>query len=408
MAARCEAAGRHNNEDNFQLTDNLSGNQWGFITGQEVEPGEKGVLMVVCDGMGGMNAGAEASKLAVNSIKECFAAERLTPQVMASSATIIKHIEQAIVTADRIIKENGQQNRERKGMGSTIVLGWIVRQEIYVGWCGDSRAYRFNPAFGLERLSHDHSYVQEMVDSGKLSKELAFDHPDTNIITRSLGDVRQQAQPDVQCCTLYNNDIILLCSDGLHGVLRDTEIEQILAKNTDAIENCRNMLWTESEKAGWTDNVTIALCRVVSGARQVETPISEPAPTYTLKEGAETISVNGETVNANGEPVNAKAKTSNEKAETTNGNGESTNGESTNRESTNRESTNRESTNMDGETTNGVSKKRKHTGLKIAIIVLLLLGIAFGAGYYLNTQNQWFDKVIQKYTSYVTSTGHTI
>ena len=286
MAARCEAAGRPNNEDNFQLTDNLSSDQWGFVTGKEIDLDEKGVLLVVCDGMGGMKAGATASRTAVDSIKDWFATDRLTPQVMDAPATISQYIKQAIIAADSHIKEKGRQNPEQEGMGSTIVLAWIIGKEVYVGWCGDSRAYRYNPAFGLERLSHDHSYVQELIDSGKLSKELAFDHPDSNIITRSLGDARQQAQPDVINYRLNDGDIILLCSDGLSGVLRDVEIEHIMANNSDTVENCRNALWTESENAGWTDNVTIALCKIVEGAEQIEqpeTPVSEPSPTDTAK-----------------------------------------------------------------------------------------------------------------------------
>ena len=267
MAAWCAAAGRPYNEDNFQLKDNLSNPDWGVIdTDHVVSLDEKGALLVVCDGMGGMNAGEVASDLAVKAIKEQFAPERLTPKVLDSPKKIMRYIENAIIAADEKIKEDGKQNREHEGMGSTIVLAWIVENNIYVGWCGDSRAYRFNPAFGLEQLSHDHSYVQELVDSGKLLPELAFDHPESNIITRSLGDIRQKACPDVACFPLYNDDIFLLCSDGLSGVLRHEEMEAIIAQNTDTMENCRTALWNESEKAGWTDNVTIALCQIVSGA----------------------------------------------------------------------------------------------------------------------------------------------
>jgi len=268
MAARCEAAGRPNNEDNFQLADNLESNPWAFMTGQEVVLSEKGALMVVCDGMGGMNAGATASGLAVRTIKEWFVSDRLSPQVMASQASIMQYIQQAIIAADCTIKETGKDNIDYKGMGSTIVLAWFVKNYVYIGWCGDSRAYRLNPATGLERLSHDHSYVQELVDRGKLSKDLAFDHPDSYIITRSLGDNRQSVQPDVTCFPLNNGDLIMLCSDGLHGVLRDNEIESTLLNNSDSPENCRNALWEKSAKAGWTDNVTIALCRIVSGVEE--------------------------------------------------------------------------------------------------------------------------------------------
>jgi len=145
-----------------------------------------------------------------------------------------------------------------------------------VGWCGDSRAYRFNPAFGLQQLSHDHSYVQELVDTGRLLEELAFDHPESNIITRSLGDNRQKARPDVKCYPIYNEDIILLCSDGLNGVLRDNEIQSILLKNTDSMESCRKALWAESEIAGWIDNVTIILCQIMSGANEPQKDVQNP------------------------------------------------------------------------------------------------------------------------------------
>jgi len=267
MAAWCAAAGRQYNEDNFLLKDNLSNQDWHSIkTDNPTTLDEKGVLLVVCDGMGGMNAGEIASDLAVKTIQEWFAADRLTPKVLATPETMMQYVEQAIIAADFKIKEDGKQNREHEGMGSTIVLAWIVGKNVYVGWCGDSRAYRFNPAFGLVQLTHDHSYVQELVDAGRLLEELAFDHPDSNIITRSLGDDRQKARPDVKCYPIYNEDVILLCTDGLSGVLRDKEIETIISKNTDSMENCRKALWAESETAGWTDNVTITLCQILSGA----------------------------------------------------------------------------------------------------------------------------------------------
>jgi len=265
MTAWCAAAGRKYNEDSYQLNVNLSDSNWGF-TDDVVSLSDKGALLVVCDGMGGMSAGEVASELAVETIREQFTPERLTPQVLSSRKTIMRYIENAIIAADEKIKEDGKQHKERQGMGSTIVLAWIIGKNIYVGWCGDSRAYRFNPAFGLEPLTSDHSYVQELVDSGKLSAELAFDHPDSNIITRSLGDTRQKARPDTDCFPLYNEDIILLCSDGLSGVLRDSEIQAIIAEHADSLENCRSALWHESEKAGWTDNVTIAMCQIISGA----------------------------------------------------------------------------------------------------------------------------------------------
>ena len=279
MAARCEAAGRSNNEDNFQLTDNLAGDQWSFVTDHEVDLGEKGALLIVCDGMGGMNAGEVASKLAVETVKKRFASERLTEEVIATSESIVQYIEKAIVAADTQIKEEGAADKEKEGMGSTIVLAWVIGQSVFIGWCGDSRAYCFNPADGLKRLSHDHSYVQTLVDSGQLSAELAFDHPNSNIITRCLGDPHQAANPDVREYTLHDGDVIMLCSDGLCGVLRDCVIEEAMHENAGNMAACRDALWDAARNAGWYDNVTIGLCRIVSGSdRLASLPTDAPAP----------------------------------------------------------------------------------------------------------------------------------
>ena len=273
MAARCEAAGRPNNEDNYQVDENLSDNKWGFTADKELSLSEKGALLVVCDGMGGMNAGEVASAIAVNTIKKWFDAERLTDEILSNDKLRLQYIQDAIQAADEAIKQDSKQNPEHEGMGSTIVLAWLLGKKVYVGWCGDSRAYRYNSKTGLVRLSHDHSYVQELVDAGKLTEELAFDHPDNNIITRSLGDPRGKAQPDTRVFDLANEDIILLCSDGLCGCLRDKQIETVISNNQTSMRQLRDALWQADEAAGWHDNVTIVLAQILSGA--MEMPASE-------------------------------------------------------------------------------------------------------------------------------------
>lgn len=265
MAARCEAAGRPNNEDNYQVDENLADDRWGFTADKEISLGEKGALLVVCDGMGGMNAGEVASAIAVATIKEWFDKDKLTDKILESSASIQGYLVDAIQAADAAIKADGKANPEHEGMGSTIVMAWLLDKKVYVGWCGDSRAYRYNPNTGLQRLSHDHSYVQELVDAGKLTEELAFDHPNNNIITRSLGDPRGKAQPDTKEYDLCNEDIILLCSDGLCGCLRDNEIEDVIKQHQTSMQECRDALWDADEAAGWHDNVTIALAQILSG-----------------------------------------------------------------------------------------------------------------------------------------------
>ena len=264
LAARCEAAGRPNNEDNYQVNADLSNGIWEFTKDIVLPIGSHGSLLLVCDGMGGMNAGEVASKIAVDTVKQRFSLDCLTNAILDSDEKRCDYIKRVIQEADANIKKESRADEAKSGMGSTIVLAWLIDAKVYVGWCGDSRAYKYNPQKGLVQLSHDHSYVQELVDSGKLSPELAFDHPNNNIITRSLGDPRGAAQPDVKWFPLEENDVILLCSDGLCGVLRDNEMEGLIAGHLNSMDSCCNALWEAARAAGWHDNVTIALAQIMS------------------------------------------------------------------------------------------------------------------------------------------------
>ena len=279
LAARCEAAGRPNNEDNFQVDADLSADHWEFQRDKVVSLSEKGALLLVCDGMGGMNAGEVASNIAVETVKQRFSNSNFSHEELSSDEQRCDFIRRVIQEADANIKQEGKIDPSKSGMGSTIVLAWLIDEKVYVGWCGDSRAYKYNPERGFVQLSHDHSYVQELVDSGKLSPELAFDHPNNNIITRSLGDPRGAAQPDVKIFPLEENDVILLCSDGLCGVLRDNEMEQVIAGHQNSMDSCCHALWEAAKNAGWHDNVTIALAQIMPQQAQpaIIAPITLPA-----------------------------------------------------------------------------------------------------------------------------------
>lgn len=282
LAARCDAAGRPNNEDNFQVDADLSTENWQFKKDEVQILGSKGALLLVCDGMGGMNAGEVASKIAVDTVKYRFSKDSLTSLVLDTDEQRYDFIRQVIQEADTNIKKESSADAAKSGMGSTIVLAWLIDGKVYVGWCGDSRAYKYNPQYGLMQLSHDHSYVQELVDSGKLSPELAFDHPNSNVITRSLGDPRGVAQPDVKSYPLEENDVILLCSDGLCGVLRDQVIERVIEGNLNSMVSCLDALWETAKNSGWHDNVTIALAQIMShgdsstAAKPIEYKQEEP------------------------------------------------------------------------------------------------------------------------------------
>lgn len=285
LAARCEAAGRPENEDNFQIVEDLSLSNVGFTSDKIFALGDKGTLLLVCDGMGGMNAGEVASAVAVKTITDFFSSENLTPDIFSNDETILSFVKRAIVKADAEIKHEASLDERKQGMGSTAVLVWLLGQKAYVGWCGDSRIYLYRPSVGLSQMSHDHSYVQGLVDSGKLSPDLAFDHPNKNIITRSLGDPRGAAQPDVKAYSITPGDIIMLCSDGLHDALRDSEIERTMAKHQQSMTDCRDALWNTSRNAGWHDNVTVIVAQIVTedtthGEKQnpqnISMPIAQP------------------------------------------------------------------------------------------------------------------------------------
>jgi protein phosphatase len=266
LAAMIGEAGRDYNEDNYQICTDLSASNWGFTTDSEIDLSDYGTLLVVCDGMGGANAGEVASQIAIDVIREWFSVENLSKEKLDYPAQIRSYIKKTVQAADCTIKQHSSSDPLTSGMGTTIVLAWFINRYVYVGWCGDSRCYRFNPTDGLKLLSHDHSYVQELVDKGKLCPELAFDFPDRNIITRSLGAPHQKATADVLDFPVHNGDVFLLCSDGLSGTLRDDELERIIRNNSESMTECRNALWSASEEAGWDDNVTLALCQILSGA----------------------------------------------------------------------------------------------------------------------------------------------
>jgi protein phosphatase len=259
---------RSNNEDNFVVNANLADLEW-FIPKDEVSSivlKEKGCLLVVADGMGGMNAGEVASGIAVDNIQKSFLSHNINDDVICSTASIENFMKTAILSADKAIKEQAGKNTDTFGMGTTVIMAWILDRKVYISWCGDSRAYSFRPGSGLIQLSKDHSYVQELVDEGRLDKEFAFDHPDNNIITRSLGEPGRVAEPDFVEHNLCDGEMILLCTDGLSGMLRDSAIEAIMTETADDITACKNTLIESALKEGGHDNVTVALCKIVSGA----------------------------------------------------------------------------------------------------------------------------------------------
>lgn len=270
---------RKNNEDNFCVSSDLQTGRFAYATcpwgaEQVVDLGPKGVLLVVADGMGGTNAGEVASERAVTRVSQFFAPDRITADVTSRTDKIRMFMEQAIEACDKEVKTWGDTHPESKGMGTTMVMGWILDGKLYVAWCGDSRAYVFRPSENkIYQISKDHSYVQLLVDKEMLTREEMFDHPQGNIITRSLSHGQPAARPESlpEPYTLCDGDIVLLCSDGLSGMLHDQEMADIISHSSDDAEEIVTNLINGARAAGGSDNITAVLCKVESGGKGTPT-----------------------------------------------------------------------------------------------------------------------------------------
>ncbi len=307
---------RSNNEDNFIVCPNLDSKSAWFVPDtpdQTLTLSKNGALFVVADGMGGMNAGEVASAIAIETVQEMFSQDDYS-SIINDDNKICNYMKRVVEKADRNIKNRVKRDSSTEGMGTTIVMGWVIGCRVHICWCGDSRAYLFNPQVGLKRLSKDHSYVQQLVDEGKLDPELAFDHPNSNIITRSLGDSSQKAMPDYMSQRLSSGDIILLCSDGLCGLCDDPEILEVMSQEAESIDDVKNRLITAALNAGGHDNVTLTLFQVVHAPEATSFGMQTHAEGLTSKRKETVASVVAEEPKEV-EPVNETSDESENKAD---------------------------------------------------------------------------------------------
>ena len=254
---------RTKNEDNFVVCPDLSTSQWLIPQGDNfADLGPYGALLVVADGMGGANAGEVASAIAVKTIEELFVPDTLQ-NVVNDEKAIQRFMSDVVKAADLKILNRSNIDSSTQGMGTTVVMAWVLGTRAYVCWCGDSRCYALRRCNNqLVQVSKDHSYVQELVDRGELAPEYMHDHPLSNVITRCLGDVDKRAQPETRVFELYDGDTILLCSDGLSGLILDEEIAHILNRFDEHLMECKNELISAALNNGGHDNVTVAICTV--------------------------------------------------------------------------------------------------------------------------------------------------
>ncbi|HEY3449691.1 MAG TPA: Stp1/IreP family PP2C-type Ser/Thr phosphatase [Myxococcales bacterium] len=251
---RLESAGkthvgmkRNHNEDNYLLM-----------------PEEN--LFCVADGMGGHSSGEIASKIAVTEVSEFFkytAKDRdiTWPFKMDKNRNYDENrLSTAVKVANARIFEASQAEAKYRGMGTTIVSVYFANADTLVGHVGDSRVYRFIAAEQkLVQLTEDHSLLNDYIKAKKLTPEEIENFPHKNVIVRALG-MKDSVVVDVTRLQPAENDIFLLCSDGLSGMVTDPKMEEILQKQPDIDKAAQNMI-DAANAAGGNDNVSCILIR---------------------------------------------------------------------------------------------------------------------------------------------------
>ena len=256
---------RDHNEDNFAVCSDLNEKAWTFSKDSPRELSKKGALLLVADGMGGTNAGEVASDIAQQSVKAAFDALDKVPEGDKEREALLKKL---IVDAHNDVVKHQESNLETAGMGTTLVIAWIIDDKLHAAWSGDSRCYVLDADRPLKRFTEDHSMVWELVKTGDLTPEEARTHPNSNIINQSLGDPKNAPKPDAKTRPLYKGNRVLVCSDGLNGMISDEELEAILRNNQGISETC-NELISHANAAGGHDNITCLLIDVLEGNEAV-------------------------------------------------------------------------------------------------------------------------------------------
>jgi PPM family protein phosphatase len=241
---------REHNEDNFLVADLTRRTRSLMEADREQVVGERGTVFGVCDGMGGAAAGEVASQLAVDIIFE-----KLTqgdpPQHHDELARRLVH---AVEEAGSRIFNEARADRTRRGMGTTSTVAALVDGRLFVAQVGDSRAYVLR-AGRLVQVSRDQSLVNQLIEAGQLTEEEAETFEHNNIILQALGTA-ETVQVDLTYVDLQRGDRLLLCSDGLSGMVRADEMREVLAHARDPFEACRE-LTDRANRAGGHDNITV-------------------------------------------------------------------------------------------------------------------------------------------------------
>jgi PPM family protein phosphatase len=256
---------REHNEDNFLVAD-LTRKTRSLMEGdREQIVGERGTLLGVCDGMGGAAAGEVASQLAVDIIYE----KLVQGDPPTDHDDLARRLVQAVEEAGMRIFNEARADRTRRGMGTTSTIAALMDSRLFVAQVGDSRAYILR-GDKFTQVSRDQSLVNQLIEAGQLTEEEAETFEHNNIILQALGTA-ETVQVDLTFVDLRKGDRLLVCSDGLSGMVRGDEMREVLLSTRDSLEACKE-LTDRANRAGGHDNITVIVSEFDG------TSLKEPEP----------------------------------------------------------------------------------------------------------------------------------
>jgi protein phosphatase len=245
---------REHNEDSFIIAD-LTRKSRSIREEDRIQVvGDRGSLMAVCDGMGGAAAGEVASELAVNIIYE----KLVEGDLPKDHDDLARRMVRAVEAAGLRIYSEAKLDRHHRGMGTTATVAAMLDSFLFLGQVGDSRAYILRNQ-QLVQVTRDQSLVNQLIEAGQLTEEEAENFEHNNIILQALGTA-DTVQVDLTFVPLRRGDVLLMCSDGLSGMVRYDDIRQTLLDHPDTVEACK-VLTDKANDAGGHDNVTVIVAR---------------------------------------------------------------------------------------------------------------------------------------------------
>lgn len=215
-------------------------------------------LFIVSDGMGGKNAGATAAKLVVDNLPPMIK-ERVDSISSRQSKAISTALRDSLVDLCNNVRKEAERTVERRGMGATVVLAYLRGSRAYIANMGDSRAYLYRDR-KLEQLTDDHSIVGILLKDEEITEEEARIHPARGIVSRYVG-MEGMVYADVKSIRVSKGDVLLLCSDGLTGMMEDEAISEVLSTSGDLHQSCQSLI-DAANQAGGRDNITVLLAQI--------------------------------------------------------------------------------------------------------------------------------------------------